>query len=113
MAVVAGPRYFVQHWLSALQPVIDRQGVRLALTDAEGHPVLGQLPATASQHAVRTPAETQLPWTLHVVASNPHADLAQSVGRRRLLLVGFALVVTLVLVGSYFIVRAEIGRAHV
>lgn len=106
VALVSGPRYFEQHWLSTLQPMVDRQGVRLVLTDAEGHPVLGQLSATASQHAVRAPAETQLPWTVHVVASNPHTDLAQSVARRRLLVAGFALVATLVLVSSYFIARA-------
>ena len=106
VGLVAGTRYFEQQWVSALQPVVDRQGVRLALTDAEGHPVLGQLPATASRQAVRTAAETQLPWTVHVVSADPRADLAQHAGRRRLLLAGFALVATLVVVGSYFIARA-------
>jgi signal transduction histidine kinase len=113
VALVSGQRYVEQRWLSALQPLADRQGVRLALTDAEGHPVLGQLSATALQRAVRAPAETQLPWTVHIVASNPHADLAQSLGRRRLLLVGFALVATLVLVSTYFIARAMTRELHV
>ena len=66
VALVAGPHYLEQQWLSVLQPVMDRQGVRLALTDAEGHPILAQFSASSRQ-AVRSSAETQLPWTLHVV----------------------------------------------
>src|SRR5205807_3402782 len=39
IALVAGERYLEQQWFSVLRPVMDRQSVRLALTDAEGHPV--------------------------------------------------------------------------
>jgi signal transduction histidine kinase len=106
VALVAGPRYLEQQWLPALQPLLDRQGVRLALTDAEGHPVLSQFSATPPRQAVRSSAETQLPWTLRVVSRDPQAELTEQGNRRRLLLLAFTLVATFVLVGSYFIARA-------
>ncbi|MGH9554913.1 MAG: histidine kinase dimerization/phospho-acceptor domain-containing protein, partial [Terriglobales bacterium] len=106
LALVAGPRYLEQEWLSALQPLIDRQGVRLALSDAEGHPVLGQFSAAPPRQVVRSSAETQLPWTLHVASGDPQAELTQQANRRRLLLLAFTLIATFVLVGSYFIARA-------
>jgi signal transduction histidine kinase len=106
VALVAGERYLKQQWLSTLQPLMDRQSVRLALTDAEGHPVLAQFSAISTQQATRSSAETQLPWTLRVVSQNPQAELAQERNRRGLLLVAFTLSFTFVLVGSYFIARA-------
>jgi len=106
VALVAGPSYLEQQWLSVLRPLMDRQGVRLALIDAEGHPVLAQFSATPPRQAVRNSAETQLPWTLHVVSRDPMAELTQQGNRRRLLLLAFTLVATFVLAGSYFIARA-------
>src|SRR5713101_1705375 len=106
VALVAGERYLGQQWLSVLRPVMDRQSVRLALTDAEGHPVLAQFSATSAQQATRSSAETQLPWTLRVVGRDPQAELTQERNRRRLLLLAFTLLFAFVLVGSYFIARA-------
>jgi len=106
VALVAGSRYLEQHWLSALQPLMDRQGVRLALTDAEGHLILGQFSATPPRQAVRSSSETQLPWTLHVASGDPHAELTQQANRHRLLFLGFTLLSTFVLVCIYFIARA-------
>jgi signal transduction histidine kinase len=106
VAQVAGPRDLERQWLSVLQPVMDRQGVRLALTDAEGHPVLAQFSAASSRQAVRSSAETQLPWTLHVVSRDPLAEWTQQGNRRRLLLLAFTSVAAFVLAGSYFIARA-------
>jgi signal transduction histidine kinase len=103
---VAGERYLEQQWLSVLRPVMDRQSVRLALTDAEGHPVLAQFSAASAQQATRGSAETQLPWTLRVVGRDPQAELTQERNRRRLLLLAFTLLFAFVLVGSYFIARA-------
>jgi signal transduction histidine kinase len=106
IGLVAGSRYFEEHWLPTLQQVMERQGVRVALTDAEGNPVLGPLPTSSSQQAVRTSAETQLPWTAHVVSRDPGADQTQHAGRRRVLLLGFGLLAALLLASSYFIARA-------
>jgi signal transduction histidine kinase len=115
VGLVAGERYLEQQWLSVLRPVMDRQSVRLALTDAEGHPVLAQFSATSAQQATRSSAETQLPWTLRVLSQDPQAELTQERNRRRLLLSAFSLLFAFVLVGSYFIARAvtrELEVAH-
>jgi len=106
VALVAGERYLEQQWLSALQPLMGRQSVRLALTDAEGHPLLAQFSTTSTRQAIRSSAETQLPWTLRVLSQDPQAELAQEMNRRRLLLLAFALLFAFVSVGSYFIARA-------
>lgn len=113
VALVAGSHYLEQQWLAALQPLMDRQAVRLALTDAEGHPVLAQSSALPTRQAVRSSAETQLPWTLHVVSRNPQAELTQQGNRRRLRLLAFTLVIAFVLVGSYFIARAATRELEV
>ena len=106
VALVAGERYLEQQWLSVLRPLMDRQSVRLALTDAEGHPLLAQFSTTSTRQAIRSSAETQLPWTLRVLSQDPQAELAQEMNRRRLLLLSFALLFAFVSVGSYFIARA-------
>ncbi len=106
IALVAGPGYVEKQWLSALQPLMDRQRVQLALTDAEGHSVFTQFSATPSRQAVRSAAETKLPWTLHVASGDSKSELTQQGNRRRMLLLAFTLVATFVLVGSYFIARA-------
>ncbi len=106
IALVAGERYLEQQWLSALQPLMGRQSVRLALTDAEGHPLLAQFSTTSTRQAIRSSAETQLPWTLRVLSQDPQAELTQERNRRRLLLSAFALLFAFVLAGSYLIARA-------
>jgi len=99
-ALVAGPRYVEQQWVGAFEPVLGRQGVRMAgLADAEGHTVLGP------PQAAKAP-QPGLPWAFYVSSSDPRADFAQLLARRRLLLAGMALMAALVLAGSYFIVRA-------
>ena len=106
VALVAGEPYLQQQWLSVLRPLMDRQSVRLALTDAEGHPVLPQFSGTSAQQATRSSAETQLPWTLRVVSRDPLAELTQERNRRHLLLLAFISLFAFVSVGSYFIARA-------
>lgn len=106
VALVAGERYLEQQWLSVLRPLMDRQSVRLALTDAEGHPVLAQFSSPSARQAIRSSAETQLPWTLRVLSQDPQSELTQERNRRWLLLLAFTLLFAFVLVGSYFIARA-------
>ncbi|MBI4462720.1 MAG: GHKL domain-containing protein [Acidobacteria bacterium] len=106
VALVVGPLYLQQQWLAALQPITERQRVRVVLADAEGRPVLGQTAAAAPQQALRTTAETQLPWMVHVTSADPRADLAELTKRRHFLLAGLGVMALLVLVGIYFIARA-------
>ena len=106
VALVAGPRFFGEHWLRSLRPSLERQRIELALTDAEGRWVFGQIAADAGYQVRRSTVETKLPWTVHVASADPAADLAQFAARRRLLLAGLVLMAVVVLAGGYFIVRA-------
>jgi signal transduction histidine kinase len=106
VGLVAGAGYLEEAWLPAVQPMIDRQAVRVALSDSEGHTVVGNLEGATSQQALLTPADTQLPWTVHVIPTDPGAASAELAGRRRLMVVGLILVAVLVVVGSYFVSRA-------
>ena len=67
--------------------------------------MLGSLDRSAPQ-AIRTAAATRLPWTLHVATADPGADLSAFAARRRLLLLGFAVLALVLLAGSYFILRS-------
>ena len=106
VGLVAGPGHLQRQWLSPVLSLLDRQEVRLALTDAEGHTVFTQLTTPAARQAVRTSVETQLPWTLHVVSRDPQAEWTEHGNRRRLLLSAFVLIVAFILTGSYFVARA-------
>jgi len=106
VGLVAGRGYLEETWLPSVQPIIDRRGIRVALSDSEGHTVVGNLEGATSQQALLTPADTQLPWTVHVITADPGAASAQLAGRRRLMVLGLVLVAVLVVVGSYFVSRA-------
>jgi signal transduction histidine kinase len=89
-----------------LRDVLARQEVSLSLTDAEGHTVLGELPAaTRTRQSVRLASVTQLPWNVHVVTSNPPAERSLDL-RRRLLATALGIITLLILAGSYLITRA-------
>lgn len=105
VGLVAGANYLQRQWFSALQPMMDRQGVRLSLTDAEGHTILAQFSGVPARKAIRSSAETQLPWTLHVVSRDPQAEWVRQGSRRRLFLLAFSSIAALLLMGSYFIAR--------
>ena len=100
-AVMAGSGYLDSMWRAALQ---DRQ-VNGAWVDADGQVMLGSLDKSARQ-AVRTAAAARLPWTLHVTTADPTADLSAFAERRRLLLLGFAVLALVLLAGFYFILRS-------
>ncbi len=105
VGLVAGPGYFEKHWHDLLQP-FERQGIGVALTDADGHSVLQQNVNASSHQVTRTASDTELPWTLRVSSANFGVELAQLASRRRLLLAGLGMMALLVLLGSYFIARA-------
>ncbi|MDA2926427.1 HAMP domain-containing histidine kinase [Acidobacteria bacterium AH-259-G07] len=92
--------------MDPLKSLLERQGVKLGLADSAGHPILTEFKGTASEQALRTAAETQLPWTLHVVSRDPSAELAQLAARRYLVFSGLATAAIVVLTGIYFIARA-------
>ena len=91
---------------SLLKPVFSADIV-LAALDGEGRVVAGNRGGTG--HAVvRTPAETQLPWTLSMTSAQG-ISAAGLVVRQRFLLLAMAVMVIFLIAGAYFIALAIRG----
>jgi signal transduction histidine kinase len=88
---------------SIFQHISAGKGIFYAAADAEGRMLAGR--RGAGHVAVRTAAESQIPWTLYVSASPEAPGLSLFASQRFLLLVVVVMVVFLVL-GTYFIARA-------
>jgi len=101
-ALVAEPNYLETQWGNAWKD----QGVTIGLMDGDGHEALGHVAANGTLSAVRSLADTRLPWTIRVASANPGADSAPIAGRRRLLLSGLGMMALLTLLGGYFTARA-------
>jgi signal transduction histidine kinase len=101
MALVAGPRFQQREWFAALA---DNRDFHFRLAGDGGQPVFAAplLPGSTLQ---RTASETGLPWTVSV-ANDERAEREAFSNRRRLLLAGLSILGALVLIGSYFILRA-------
>jgi len=100
-ALLAGPGYLFSNWIQLLQG----KRIQGALVDADGQVMIGSFNKSGLQ-AVRTVPATGLPGTLHATFTDPGADEAGFVGRRRLLLSGFAVLALVLMAGSYFIMRS-------
>lgn len=105
VVLLAGPRYQQREWFGQPRSVLDGRGFRVALADVDGVAVLGIPPTDQSATERRTPAVTGLPWTVFVSSADVAADLGELATRRRLLVGGLALLIALVIIGSYFTVR--------
>lgn len=90
-----------QTWLESRWHT-SREGVRLALTDADGRALLGQ---PAGAQTVRLASATRLPWTVHA-RSAASGNMAEFALRRRFLLAGLFLILLLVGGAGYFMARA-------
>jgi signal transduction histidine kinase len=101
VGLAAGPRYLESRWGQTWRNL----GVTVSLVDSDSHDALQSFPPASPHQALRTSADTRLPWTLRVASADPAADLAQRAGRRRLLLTGLAMMGIFVLVGAYFTAR--------
>ena len=86
-----------------LRNVGNVQGVRYSLTDPDGRVILGEQVPLRS--AVRTAADSQLPWTLFVALDQPTAATRWTVQQTYLLLSLIVMMLFLV-AGTYFIARA-------
>jgi signal transduction histidine kinase len=100
-ALVAGPA-----WLQRWEAARSSQRIVVVLTDGDAHAVLGDPGRLTRPQAMRSAADTGLPWTLRVASEDPAADLAASAGQRRVILGGLGLVGLLVLLGGYLVTRA-------
>ncbi len=101
-ALVAGSRFLESRW----PEVWTDHEVMVALSDAEGHHVLGGHLSAGTQYAVRSAADTRLPWTLRIASASPGPEFAQLATRRRLLIAGLTLTALLTILGGYFTARA-------
>jgi signal transduction histidine kinase len=108
VALVSGPGFLNHQVVEPLRGLLERQGVGLVLTDAEGQTLFAyQTTKDAETHSVlRTMAETRLPWMLRVVSADPEADFARLAARRWLLVGGLGFLTLLAGAGGYFSVRA-------
>jgi signal transduction histidine kinase len=88
----------------ALRQILAVEGTSSAAVDADGRIVAGHRMAD-SRAAVRTPAETQLPWTLYIASAQGFQETGLIVRQRFLLLVT-GVTVLFVIAGACFIGRA-------
>ncbi len=78
--------------------------VRYAFVDAKGYTLAGMKDGS-SRSAVRTAAESDLPWTLFVSEKKPGAKNAP-IAQQRFLLLGLSIMMLFLVLGTYFIARA-------
>jgi signal transduction histidine kinase len=104
-AVLLAGRAHVEAMLrTSVAPVLERQNVRVSLTDDDGRPVLAAAPPLTGSRLSRSPSDTRLPWTLHV-AADPATDIVNA-ERQRLLVAGIVVAGLLALFGTYAVSRA-------
>jgi signal transduction histidine kinase len=101
VVLLIGPREISSQWLGRHQAGAGT-GIALGLSDATGAPVV-PLPAGVATQALRSPADTGLPWTLHAAAAGP---LPAAAAPRTLLLAGIGVLALLLAAGAFFISRA-------
>jgi signal transduction histidine kinase len=89
---------------SIVKEVGATDGIRYALTDNDGRVLTGER-YPSSHGAVRTAGESQLPWTLFVTAAQP-VTTSSLITQQRFLLLGIAVMVLFLVMGTYFIARA-------
>lgn len=126
IGLVGGPGLVWKELVAPLLPLLGRQAAGLILADGAGRTLLsaglpgepvvpGRLQGAGSRAsgvqssrvptARRTGLESGLPWELQILSANPAADRERLTGRRRLLLIGSALIVLLMAAGTYFTTR--------
>jgi signal transduction histidine kinase len=99
----AGPKYLESEWLAELKPSLESLHVQLVLTDLEGHAVFGKPPDGAGRPAIKLVPETGLPWTIQVFSTGNADEFSSG---RNLLIAGMAVLLVLILTGTWFIGHA-------
>ena len=93
---------------SLLKPIFAGTDVSSAAVDSEGRVVAGHRNGTSHAVVRRTPAETQLPWTLYLTSA-PGLNETGMLVRQRFLFLVIAVMVMFLVAGAYFIARAIRG----
>lgn len=97
-ALVAAPSYVERQWLAKVTAPLDRQRLRLALSETTARDASGR-------ETRRTLGETALPWTVAVTDVDPEGDLARMAGRRALWVWGLVLLLATTIGGIVIIAR--------
>jgi signal transduction histidine kinase len=105
VALLGGATHLAEDWIGALSSLLDEQGVSIAFSDVIGRDLTASIDSDLQPVVTRTAAGTRLPWTLTVVSADPANDFAQLEDRRRLMLLGLAVLALLVMVGLYAVTR--------
>jgi len=105
IGLVAGRAFIEAVWLGSLDSLLTQHAVRVALLDPEGRVVTSPFDGSTAMRATRAAAETRLPWTVQVASVDATAALAAFGTRRRLELMGLALVGLLAVIGVYGVAR--------
>jgi signal transduction histidine kinase len=106
VALIAGRTFLEDRLLASLRGTLDRLGVHVVLEDSQGVVLSHGSIRELTQPITRTMQDTQLPWILRVVRSDPSADRAPFAFRRRLIIAGLVFLALFVVAGSYLSVRA-------
>ena len=110
-ALLVAPRYLQSVWLKDMRRGTPATDVDFALTDGSGA-VLGRVDGPASMQAVR-PQSATLPWTLFAIDHSAAPASPAISPPTRLLLIGIAMMIVLVLAVAYFIHRTMVRELTV
>jgi len=112
-ALVAAPAFVESVWLAAAGAVEREQNVSFVMRNRDGQQLFAETHSRATTPpgvewptAARSAAQADLPWNIAVQARAPQVEQSEFVLRRRLLIAGFVLLVTMALAAGYLIVRA-------
>ncbi len=105
-ALLATPTFVESQWLAAIAPVVKEQKILFGLRDVQGRRVFGTLETGDAHNATRNAVESALPWDVVTASLDPPDEDRDFALRRRLLVAGLALLVSMALMASYLIVRA-------
>jgi len=108
-ALVATPRFVESQWLTALESIGQDQHTSFGLRDATGKRSVGPAAVTTSVPALRSAADSGLPWTIVASSVQPAPEHREFQLRQRLLIAGLIVVLAMAAVAGYAIVRA-VGR---
>ena len=105
-ALVAGPRYQQRRWFAPVFTASDFGSVRIGARDRGSGSIYGTAPATGLPITPRYASATTLPWDIMITTADPASALSSFAQRRRVMIVGLAVVVLFVIAASYFASRA-------
>jgi signal transduction histidine kinase len=105
-ALIAAPEFVESEWIAVLAPVLKEQRITLGLRDPDGTVVFGSARPDGAPQAVRSARDAALPWGVVATALDPAGQHGAFVLRRRLLIVGFLLLVSMALAAGFLIVRS-------